>query len=212
MKKVCKRCKAEKELEEFYTHKQMKDEHLNICIECKLKDKNKYYHKKQKEILEDAKKYREKNKEQVKESKKKCYEQNKEYYLEKGKKYYLENIEEKRKHSYDYYHSHKEQQKERTRKRRLNGDFYFTDLNHGNKRRAQQKETDITKEWLLELRRTSIYCPLCGKLMIKTKTYHPDQKQLDHIIQLWEGGKHMKNNVRYTCANCNNHRPKPRKY
>lgn len=32
--KICIRCKKEKKLSEFYVHKQMKDGHLNKCIDC----------------------------------------------------------------------------------------------------------------------------------------------------------------------------------
>ena len=34
MKKNCKICGIEKEIEDYYTHKQMADGHLNICKEC----------------------------------------------------------------------------------------------------------------------------------------------------------------------------------
>jgi len=212
MRKICRRCKKEKDLEEFYKHNKMKDGHLNICIECKLGDKNKYYYENQEKILEDGKIYIEKHKEQVNKTKKICYEKNKEQYLEHQKEYYKENKEEKKKKSREYYHSHREQEKKRIKEKRARGEYYFIDFNHRHKRRAQCNETDITPKWLKQLKKDSIYCPLCGKIMIETKVYHPDQKQLDHIIQLWEGGKHMMNNVRYACADCNNRRPKPTKY
>ena len=38
--------------------------------------------------------------------------------------------------------------------------------------------------------------------------FHLDQRQLDHIIPLNIGGLNIKNNVRYICGKCNNHRPK----
>lgn len=38
MNKVCKKCNIEKNIEDFYVHKGMKDNHLNICIAC-VKDR-----------------------------------------------------------------------------------------------------------------------------------------------------------------------------
>lgn len=41
--KVCFKCGAEKELNQFYKHKQMKDGHVNKCISCNKDDvKNRY--------------------------------------------------------------------------------------------------------------------------------------------------------------------------
>lgn len=42
-KKICFKCNSEKPITEFYTHKKMKDGHLNKCISCTKSDNNKLY-------------------------------------------------------------------------------------------------------------------------------------------------------------------------
>ena len=207
--KKCRRCGIEKELTEFYKHKQMADGYLNICKECKKKDADKHYENNKENKLIYQKDYRDKNPGKVKLSQKKCYEQNKEHYLEWGKQNYLNNTEKRKQQSHDYYHSHKEQYADRIKERRENGEFKSIDANHRHKRRAKCKETDITNEWLNELRESSSICPLCGVEMIDINLpYHPQQKQLDHITPLNVGGKHLMENVRFVCGLCNISRPK----
>ena len=77
------------------------------------------------------------------------------------------------------------------------------------RRRLKEKITDITVDFLIKLEKQTETCPLCGKILLETSIpYHPDQKQLDHIIPLSIGGKHIKDNVRIICGSCNNHRPR----
>lgn len=206
--KKCRICGVEKEIGEFHEHKQMKDGHLNMCKECRKLERRKWYLKNRDFILKDTKRYYKENEETIKKKMKKYYEENKEMFAEKGRKNYYENQEEKKEYSRKYYKEHKEQQQKRVKERRANGEFKEIDRNHRHKRRAACKETDITTEWLKELREDVINCPICGVEMIDINLpNHPQQAQLDHIKPLNVGGKHMMNNVRFICSKCNNARP-----
>lgn len=46
-------------------------------------------------------------------------------------------------------------------------------------------------------------CYLCGDKVIKSKTYHPKQATIDHVIPLAKGGPHTYDNVRCCCHTCN---------
>jgi len=71
------------------------------------------------------------------------------------------------------------------------------------KRRSMEKQTDITVEWLKQLKEnTNGICKICECEMTE-ENHHPNQYNLDHIIPISKGGKHIKNNVRYICRTCN---------
>ena len=87
--------------------------------------------------------------------------------------------------------------------------YYLNSQNFITKQNIKEKITDITVDFLIKLEKQTETCPLCGKILLETSIpYHPDQKQLDHIIPLSIGGKHIKDNVRIICGSCNNHRPR----
>lgn len=128
MKKICKKCGEEKEIEEFPIHS--KNNRRNTCKECyseqrkvdyrdnklvhlermkkykennkdKLKEKAKKYVEENKDIIRKKKKeYREKNKEMISEKRKKDYYNNKDVYKEKSKEYRDKNLD-KIKQSYE---------------------------------------------------------------------------------------------------------------
>lgn len=79
--------------------------------------------------------------------------------------------------------------------------------NQNSRRRTMYRETDITAEWLLELRRNTSNCLLCEKDFDK-KYGEPRYPSLDHILPLFLGGTHTKDNVRYICITCNKKRPR----
>lgn len=76
-----------------------------------------------------------------------------------------------------------------------------TKRNSRHKRKFRCRITDITTEFLKNLWEKTKICELCGKTLLA-------DRHLDHVLPLFVGGKHLRNNVRYICCSCNLHRPK----
>lgn len=106
MRKICSKCKIEKEFCEFYFRKK-RNKFTSQCKQC-LSEKNKKYWVKKKEVdPEYDKKKREKRKQnrpnELKEYRQKWYLQNKEYW----KKYRDKNIDKQKEYSKNYYEKNK---------------------------------------------------------------------------------------------------------
>ena len=112
------------------------------------------------------------------------------------KKWQSENKEKINDRSRKHYYENKE-------------DYMKRALNNLHKRRTVYKITDITKEWLFQLKEGAISCPICGEKM-NDVDYHSKKKHLDHIIPINSScnGMHTMNNGRYICQSCNLIRPK----
>lgn len=102
MIKICRKCKKEKPIDDFYKHKEMIDGYLNICKKCVLKrvkkygeinrDKiKKYCRKWQIENKDKLKEYRKNNPNKIKLWRSRNYLKHKEKYLERANKYYANN-------------------------------------------------------------------------------------------------------------------------
>jgi hypothetical protein len=124
MKKICSKCKEEKDIEEFHLCKTKKDGRKSHCKKClkiyyednkeKIKERNKEYYKNNKdEIIERNKKYRENNKEKIKSQKKEYQGNNKEKIRKKGKEYREDNKEKIRERGKEYREDNKEKIRER---------------------------------------------------------------------------------------------------
>tara|TARA_Y100000310_G_scaffold343310_1_gene450325 strand:- start:128 stop:817 length:690 start_codon:yes stop_codon:yes gene_type:complete len=217
--KACRICGKEKPLTEFYKRKDSPDGYRNDCKECCNKrnaiTKREWKKRNGEKIEKECKwckkifetkltrqefccrkckdRYKDKN---PTERRKKWIEnylvKTKERRKEYDKKKYLEN-EEKYK-SYSKKYSKTKKGKEVAR-------------NNNNSRRIVIKNTDITSDWLLELKENTKLCTLCNREMNDIR-YHPRQKTLDHMIPINVKGTHTKNNVRFICLSCNCSRPK----
>jgi hypothetical protein len=200
MKKVCSTCKQEKEVSEFTKNKSSKDGYHNQCKVCRKEE----YQRNKEHKLEYIKEYYKENKKEINEKHKEYYDKNREKVSDRGKIYRENNkeiISQKKKEYYD--NGYKEVMKERAKQRRANGEFFEIDRNHRHKRRAACKETDVTNEFLKELKEsTKGICPICGVIMTE-ENGEPNQYNLDHVFPLSKGGKHICENVRYICRTCN---------
>lgn len=101
MFKVCKKCKEEKNTEDFYNDKTKKDGLMKSCKNCKRK-----YGIENKEVISNNKKeYYSSNKEELKINHNFYYQNNKEVISEKGKEYFKLNREKKINYQKSYYYS-----------------------------------------------------------------------------------------------------------
>ena len=163
-----------------------------ICSKCKLeKDVINFYSDNRK-----IGRYRSSCIECHSKSKQKYYEFHKKQTLDYAKHYRILKREKILKTKEIYRLTHKKQIKE------YKSTHKEVSINSNNKRRALIKETDITSNYLKQLKESTKNCPLCN-LELNNIKHHPQQYNLDHIVQLCIGGKHTKNNVRYICKKCN---------
>jgi hypothetical protein len=164
--KICRKCKLEKNFEEFQKDKSRKDGHEYICKKCKNKNIIKELLTKEEKILRNRlynKKYRSKFKEEIAFNKKKWYEKNKEILKEKGKAYCKNNkqsIKEK----------HKLWRERNKEKLFLQNKLWR--LNNKDKLKEYRKEytkerRKILKNKLIENCRSRIYWALRGKNISK---------------------------------------------
>lgn len=137
---------------------------------------------------------------------KKYYQDNKDKLIENQKEYYKKNQQKRKQYNKSYYKQNKEVLCKKQRDYNKTDKGKIVDSNKRHKRRAQMKQTDITNEWLLNLKQNSFHCPICSCELNEIQ-YDSQSKNLDHIIPLNIGGKHIMNNVRYICQSCNLGRP-----
>jgi hypothetical protein len=142
-KKVCPRCKEEKELSEF-------NKGRSECRLCSKECKKKYRQNNKDKIKEYDKKYRENNKDRAKEYGKE-YRQNNKDKIKKGKKEYSENNKDKIKKGKKEYRENnkdkiKEYSKEYCRVRRQSDPLYKLTTNIRNLLKQSFKRNGYTKK------------------------------------------------------------------
>jgi len=118
-KKICSKCKEEKEVCEFYNNKSKFDGKRPECKVCSNEQSTLYNRKNKEKVNGIKQKYVDNNKEKVKQSKKEWFDKNTEYkkehyikntnhILEKSKKYYNDNREKIIEYNKKYVKTNKE--------------------------------------------------------------------------------------------------------
>ena len=177
-KKICTKCKIEKELSLFNNTKKTKD---GLCCFCKSCISIYYVNykeiKKEKRILS-----RDKNKEKIAKKTREYYDNNIDKIKEMSKKYYLKN---------------KEKLKQQRKKRNQTEKGKAVIFNYTSKRRTIKKDGDVTTQEILKLKQNIKVCYWCNE-SLKNKKIH-----IDHYIPLSKGGKHTISNLVISCEKCN---------
>ena len=210
--KKCTKCKINKSEIEFRKSIGGKNGLRNQCRKCEANYTAEYRHTHKKQIDEYIERsrqiYRQKQNERYQVHKKEIA---KYWQLRRQKKitYYQTHKKEMAEYRTNYYQLHKKDLaiKKKYYRQTLKGKESSRNQNY--RRRSIYKTTDITTDWLLDLRMKTIICPLCNIKMTDIP-YLPYSRHLDHIIPLNPqcGGTHTKDNVRFVCLICNLSRPK----
>ena len=198
MKKICSKCKIEKDLEEFYKDSRSKDGKQSMCKTCIKKyykdnkpERLKYHreYREQSHIKEKQSKYtkewREKNKEKLANYKKEWAAKNKDKLAEKRRTYYEKNKEHLKLYQKIYYSTEKGKLLQKTigYKKRLNKKLTINSLS--------------VPEQNIILFLQNYKCISCNKYFDEL------EPTLDHIIPLSAGGNLTKQNTQILCRACN---------
>lgn len=108
--KTCCKCKASKELSEFYKHSSSKDGVQTVCKECQRAMHKAYANKKRDELNAKRRAYNSVNKEKVRAVNKRQYAKNAESNREYARRKLEDPVfrEERKQYLRDYYAKHKE--------------------------------------------------------------------------------------------------------
>lgn len=201
--KKCLKCGIVKSLDRFLKNQ-------SPCKECRKKLQYKWIAENKEKYLKKRKEWFTKNPGKCKQYNQKNYHRHREERIEKSKAYAMENKEKIVKYSKEYHATPKNRLKRKIfqwenseklaaykREWRKNNPekSKAIDKNKHHRRKAGQKETDITYKYLIRLKEETRICPYCITLI---NEYH-----LDHKIPLSRGGRHEMGNIVYCCARCN---------
>lgn len=85
--KICTKCKQEKSVDNYHTHKTNKDKLSNTCKSCTKSERTIYYENNKQKLIAYGKSYREENVENNREKYRKHYEENKKEIIKRSVEY-----------------------------------------------------------------------------------------------------------------------------
>jgi hypothetical protein len=191
-KKICNKCKKEKEIAKFSKDKRNKNGINTVCKEClkqvvikyRLKNPDRW------KTMEKGQKlrYYEKHKVRLKNYRKEYYRKNKLAINNYCKSYRKSNMDKDRKWHKEYRKLHPEMEKAKKYKRRLKGlDGY----------NLTSKKIKLLQEYNLQTyKQDTFVCEYCRKNIYESY-------DLDHIIPLSKNGTNDLNNLAISCKECN---------
>lgn len=201
--KICTKCREEKEISEYYkrkngkygVHSRCKKCQIILALQWNIKNKIKYH--------KNLYNWRGKNPERNKEISKKCYAKNRDKRIMEMKENYRKNRSYYIKSAIEWTKNNPEKKKKYNRQSYLNFKKKYPEKYKAKKKKycafarmkGLYKTTDVTVDFLVNLKLNTKICPYCQQPIIK---YH-----LDHKIPLSKGGTHTKENVTYCCEKCN---------
>ncbi len=133
MKKVCRICNCEKDINDFPKRKETQDGYRNECKKCHNDQRRKSYLKNIQHEKEVKKNYYKNNFETIKEKKKKYYEENKDFYAQKNKEYREKHKEELNNYAKEYRKLHQKEITAKRKEKRHNDKKYYFEIYLRNK-------------------------------------------------------------------------------
>jgi UDP-N-acetylglucosamine 4,6-dehydratase len=193
MKKVCSKCKQEKDFSEFHKSKKHKDGLFYSCKGCELMRGKGYYKENKKIINNNHKKYYLKNKDIIKKRHKKYLKENKEKRKILMQNYYQNNKKEMGEKRKIWLNNNPEKIREMSRRRR--------------NLKLNAKGSHTEQEWQDKKKEYNYRCAYCGIHENILQDKYKDKKfwQLheEHIVALTLGGSDYINNIIPACVSCN---------
>lgn len=181
--KYCSICSRLLIAHTFNFHKKREGKYgfKSICKECVKKESKQYYKENKEKERERGKEYYQNNKNNVLKRCKEYRNKNK----EKIKKYRNGNKEEKKEYDKQYYEDNKIKRKEQQKQWKENNPNKIFNKNNKRRLREQNQGDGITKEqWYEMMQYFDWECAYSGIRL------HKENRTIDHIFSLKQGGEH----------------------